>query len=593
MIKELSELGKTIRLGKTENECVHNALKEEPISMEIVISEDGGFQKFESFEKKQTIAEAITAKKGKARLLLDKAEEMFCYGGEVSGKKHKLFLEKLALYQELNELKPVVAFYEQNKVNGLDKALKEFEIAIPDEKNRKGNIGFRIQSEGSRIHEKPEVLKRIIAEYETAQKQLLSTKQKQCSICGKSDYPVEDIPHGMIKKVPDGQTSGCALVSYNENAFESYCLKGNNNSSVCTNCAKTYVEGLNWFLSSGNEVTIKTKKGKEKKEFRYTNRRNFGSDTAMVFWTRKNEKLDEIDYLEAPNPADVARLIESVTSGTERDNRYIEPDQFYSCTLSGSAARIAVRDWIETSLFEFRKSIAMWFQDIAIDEYNSDLMKTQSHYSRLYDLARCCQRKNSDGSYDKDGASLARVATYLWNIALKNSTPPHWILTKVLQRARLDGVTAERAALIKLILNRNNKGGDFVITEKIEQGNRPVAYVCGQIFAKLESVQYAALGDRNAGIRERYFTYMLTLPSAAFGRLFDLSSKHFRKLKNEKPGLAVTLDKELQDLVKDIDINKLPATFSLEEKGQFAIGYYHQRQAQFDNLKSKENKEEE
>ena len=598
MIKELSELGKTLRSQKPENEWVHDALKEEPISMEIVINIDGDFQKFELFEKKPTIAESIAAKKGKARVLLDKAEEVLCYispedfskdGGKGSKKKHKLFLDKIANYQDLQELAPVVAFYKQSKPKGLEKALKNFETAIPDEKNKKGNIGFRIQSEGIRIHEKPNVLRKVIEKYETEQKLLLTKTQKNCSICGKTDYPVEDLPHGMIKKVPKGQSSGCALVSYNENAFESYDLKGNSNSSICTNCAKTYVEGMNWLLSAGNDVVVKTKKGKERKEFRYTNRKSFGSDTAMVFWTRKNEKLNEIDYLEAPNPGDVARLIESVSSGIERDSRYLEPDWFYSCTLSGSAARIAVRDWIEISLFDFRKAIAKWFQDIAIGEYNVDLKKIQTYYPRLYDLARSCQRKNSDGSYDKDDTSLARTAVYLWNAAFKNTSLPLWMLTKVLQRARLDkyGVTSDRAALIKIILNRNNKGGGFVITERIQQGDRPVAYVCGQIFAKLESIQYAAIGDRNAGIRERYFTYAMTSPASAFGRLFNLNSKHFTKLKHEKPGLAVNLDKELQELCKDVDINRFPSTLLLEEQGQFAIGYYHQKQGQFSSAKSK------
>ncbi len=594
MIKELSELGKTLRAGKTDKEWVHDALREEPVSLEIVITKEGNFQKFELFEKKQTTAEAITAKKGKARLLLDKAEEVLCYGGEASKKKHEWFLEKIAQYKELNELAPILAFYEHNKATGVEKALIGFEAAIPDEKNRKGNIGFRIQNEGIRINEKPEVLRKIIEKYETTQGEMLAKSQRNCSVCGKTDYPVEDIPHGMIKRVPDGQSSGCALISYNENAFESYELEGNNNSSVCTNCAKTYVEGLNWLLSAGNEIVDRSKKGKEKKTFRYTNRKNFGSDTAMIFWTRRNETLPEIDYLEAPNPDDVARLIESVASGTEKDSRNLEADQFYSCTLSGSAARIVVRDWIETSLYDFRKSIAQWFRDIAIDEYDGDLKKTKTHYARLYDLARGCQRKNSDNSYDKDDTSWVRVATYLWNAALKNASPPLWILTKVLQRARLDkyGVTADRAALIKLVLNRHKKGGGFVITEKIVSENKPVAYICGLIFAKLESIQYAALGDINAGIRERYFTYAMTSPAAAFGRLFDLSSKHYKKIKNEKPGLAIILDKELQNLVKNVDINKLSATFSLEEKGQFAIGYYHQRQSQFDNAKSKEPKKE-
>jgi len=594
MIKELSEFGKPI-CEKKYGEWNHAALKEEFISIEAVIEKDGSFCKFEPFEKKSTIAESLTSKKGKARLLLDKAEEVLGYNEKTSTKKHDLFLTKLQKYRALPELAPVVAFYEHNKVNGIEKAFAEFELTIP-EKSRKGNIGFRVQSEGTRIHEMPNVLRKVIAEYNAAKG---SVPKRKCSICGNDDYPVEDTPHGMIKEVPEGKRSGCALVSYNEPAFESYDLTGNTNSSVCAECARTYVEGLNSLLSEGTKVPGK----KNKEDIIYSHRwprkrsASFGVDTAMVFWTRSNKELPEIDQLEAPNPDDVARLIESVTSGGEKNSRYIEPDQFYSFTLSGSAARIAVRDWIETSLYGFRESIAQWFQDIAIAEYNGDLKKLKTHYARLYDLARSCQRKNSDGSYDKDDVSLARTAAYLWNAALKNTSLPLWMLTKALQRARLDfkktddkykyrdyGVTADRAALIKLILNRlnrNNKGGGFMITEKLEEGSKPVAYVCGQVFAKLESIQYRALGERNAGIRVRYFSYAMTSPAAAFGRLFNLNSKHFTKLKSEKPGLAITLDKELQELCKDIDIKSFPTTFTLEEQGQFAIGYYHQRQKQF------------
>jgi len=126
-----------------------------------------------------------------------------------------------------------------------------------------------------------------------------------------------------------------------------------------------------------------------------------------------------------------------------------------------------------------------------------------------------------------------------------------------------------------------------MITENSVQGEKPIAYVCGELFAKLESIQYASLGDRNAGIREKYFTYAMTSPAAAFGRLFNLSSKHFTKLKNEKPGLAVTLDKELQELCTGIEIEKFPSMFRLEEQGQFAIGYYHQKQRQFAGINHK------
>ncbi|MBU4478443.1 MAG: type I-C CRISPR-associated protein Cas8c/Csd1 [Candidatus Omnitrophica bacterium] len=593
MIKELSELGKILRDKMSENERIHIALKQEIISFDLVIHDDGRFERFQPIDKVRTTCEAVTAKKGKARLLLDRAEEVLCYGGNKAQKKHELFIEKLKLYSDLRELEPVLKFYKSNKENGFDKARQRFEIDFPKEKDRKGNIAFRLFNAERRIHEEEAVYQKVIEIDTVSQDKSMSKFRSPCSVCGGTAYAIPEI-HEKIKTVPpvdDGKYAARSIVSYNDNAYESYELRRNLNSLICASCAKNYVEGLNWLLSAGPRV--KNKKGKE--YIAYTNRKNFGSDTAMVFWTRKNERLDEIDYLEAPNPADVARLIESVFSGTERDSRDLEPDQFYSCTLSGSAARISVRDWIETSLFDFRKSIANWFQDISIAEYDADLKNTKTHYPRLYDLARSCQRKNNDGRYDKDDASLARVATYLWNAALKNIAPPLWILTKVLQRARLDkyGITTERAALIKLILNRHNRGGDFVITEKIEQGDRPVAYVCGQIFAVLESVQRAALGKNvNAGIRERYFTFALTTPSPAFGRLFNLSSKHFTKLKTEKPGLAVVLDKKLQELCKGIKIEEFPSTFTLEEQGQFAIGYYHQKSNWKNDPKLKETVEE-
>ena len=65
-----------------------------------------------------------------------------------------------------------------------------------------------------------------------------------------------------------------------------------------------------------------------------------------------------------------------------------------------------------------------------------------------------------------------------------------------------------------------------------------------------------------------------------------MSQNHLSKVKGEKPGLAVLLDKELQDLFSKV--SDFPAVFSLEEQGQFAIGYYHQKNDTF--KKAVENK---
>ena len=125
-----------------------------------------------------------------------------------------------------------------------------------------------------------------------------------------------------------------------------------------------------------------------------------------------------------------------------------------------------------------------------------------------------------------------------------------------------------------------------MVTEKLDPENKDTAYVSGKVFAVLESIQRAALGKTNAGIRERFFAAASTTPASAFGRLLKNAQNHLTKLKGEKPGLAVVLDKELQALVADI--NELPAIFSLEEQGQFAIGYYHQKNHQFNKPELKE-----
>ena len=60
-----------------------------------------------------------------------------------------------------------------------------------------------------------------------------------------------------------------------------------------------------------------------------------------------------------------------------------------------------------------------------------------------------------------------------------------------------------------------------------------------------------------------------------------LSQHHLSKIRGEKPGLAVNLDKKIQELMCYIKGTRLPVTFSLEDQVSFAIGYYHQREHDF------------
>jgi CRISPR-associated protein Csd1 len=582
MIQELVALAANLRQSKLKGSYIHDALDKVPILIDCVIDRKGKFKQFIVHDSFNTVAEAITAKKGKARLLVDKPEEILSYGKNAKS-KHRLFLDKIKDYSHLSSLKPVVSFYNSNKANGFQKARSAFPQQV-EEKLRNGNIAFILPDSKKRLHEERDLYKAIIEKYKSIQVKIKSIRFSVCSICGSSEYAVVDLPHGMIKRIPDGQTAGCALVSFNDTAYESYELSGNENSSICTHCARSYVDALNWLLSNGK--LSHNKKGKE--IFLYKNRKNISDDTAVIFWLQEAVETTDLDLLDEPDEGKIREMIESIESGKSTPVKNVNSDKFYAITLSGAAARIAIRDWIETSLTNLRENLIQWFKDIETAEYDKDEGRIVNHYPRFWELVKAAKSKSTND------VKHGRIGAVLWKCAIKGTSPPLWILSAVLNRIRAEqgNTTSERIALLKLFMNRrmNQQGGTKYMSD-LDESNKNIAYICGRIFAVLESIQYhASGGNLNAGIRERFFSFASTMPSTAFGRLMKLSQHHLSKIRGEKPGLAVILDKKISELMCSVESTRFPVTFSLEDQASFTIGYYHQRQKDFDTKSNnKEN----
>ncbi len=584
MIQELVALSNRLPKGKLS----HDALNYVPVSIDCVIDRKGNFKRFIVLHEKQdTLAERIAAKKGKARLLVDKSEEVLEFFDEREKNKekrekqrqqalfkHKLFRDKLNAYRSIKELSPVFAFYESNRSNGVEKARSAFTSEV-DEKQRGGNIAFLFLGETKRVHGQQAIYDEIIGNFEKSMTDLKSKRFDRCSICGSSAYPIADLPHGMIKRVPAGQPSGCALISYNFNATESYGLKGNENSSVCTRCARAYVDAFNWLLSNGTSKLNEN----GKKIFMYKNRKTISTDTAVVFWLRKAVEISLLDILDNPTEDSVRAMFDSVFEGRKTAATKIESDTFYAITLSGTAARIAVRDWIETSLENIRANLVQWFQHIEVPRYDADHSKLVQYHSRFSKLVWNVKSKSAND------VQHGRIGAVLWKCAVMGHSPPLWLLSAVLNRIRAEqgNVTPERVSLLQLYLKRKNNFQERSQSMRDQNGSdQNVAYTCGQIFAVLESIQYYAMGSKiNAPIRQRFFSFASTIPSTAFGRLCKLAQHHLAKIQGEKPGLAVNLDKKLQELMSKVKGTRFPVVFSLEDQASFAIGYYHQRQQEF------------
>jgi CRISPR-associated protein Csd1 len=103
-----------------------------------------------------------------------------------------------------------------------------------------------------------------------------------------------------------------------------------------------------------------------------------------------------------------------------------------------------------------------------------------------------------------------------------------------------------------------------------------VPYRLGRLFAVLERIQQQAMPGINATIRDRYYGAASTTPVAVFTTLLRLKNAHLRKLGD---GPTAYFERLVGDILAQV--TDFPRQLTLPEQGQFALGYYHQRQAFF------------
>lgn len=534
------------------------SFKKVSFAITIVINKNGEFQRFIVDKEQEIMTGVFSSKKENNYILLGRADDLLGITKDGVEKKHHWFIEKLLLYKDkVQNIEPVLKFYEDKNENGVKKAVAETPWQFTKD-FKSENITFMVGT--TRLLEIDEVRNAIIEQFNEKEKDLLNGKK--CSICGANNSPVLDEPHGLVK-MPKGQQAGCALISYNNNAFESYGLKGNLNSSICRNCASNYIDGLRFLLSNGDYV-----EDKKKSYYHYNHRINISDNTVALFWTReKTEVIDPFSVFDAPDTTEIKSLFDSVWSGKSSVCAVVDTNMFYTCTMSSAAARIAVRDWTALSLDEYKTNLAEWFHDIEMIGSNGELA-----YSPLNLLIKNTQPDPKPGKKTKsDLNSKARIGNILWNAAVKGHSYkiPLEVMQYVLNRIwKKDIFSKERAALIKIVINRNTNKH---MKSTLDETNTSLAYLCGRLFAVIETMQWKAMGNVNNGVKERFFAATASQPSI----LGTLLTKNVPIYQHKIKGY---LAKELNEITVQISkIGSFPRRFSTIEQGEFALGYYFQK----------------
>ncbi|WP_258360149.1 type I-C CRISPR-associated protein Cas8c/Csd1 [Moorella sulfitireducens] len=425
--------------------------------------------------------------------------------------------------------------------------------SLPEDLDPGDNLTFRV--DGRLPIEDPDI-QNFWAGYTNPQEGDTAT----CLLCGQLKTPADRHPV-KIKGIPGGQTSGMALVSANAEAFESYGLEASRIAPICFDCAERYGKAANALIE--DDAT----------------HLRLGS-CVYLFWTRKPCSFSIASLLSDPRPEDVKALLASVYTG-----RQVEPgddDLFYATALASSGGRVAVRDWLETTLGDVKRNLSRFFtlQQLV------DPRGREGPPLGLYPLALSTVREGKDLPPATPRAIL--------RLALNGGALPYWLLFEAVKRAKAEKgrekITRPRAALIKMVLlSQKPNFTEGSALEKLDTSNRNPAYLCGRLLAVLEGIQRSALPGINTTIVDRFYGTASTAPAAIFSRLLRGSQGHLGKLRKEKPGLYYYWQQALENILGEL--SSFPPVLTLEEQGYFALGYYHQRAAARESASSGEDGE--
>lgn len=154
-----------------------------------------------------------------------------------------------------------------------------------------------------------------------------------------------------------------------------------------------------------------------------------------------------------------------------------------------------------------------------------------------------------------------------------------------------------RAAIIRAFLIKNCGISEKELTVDLNTERGSVPYNLGRLFAAMEKVQEEAawIDERklNSTIADRYFDSACATPGIVFPVIGKLNNTHLCKLrKNGRGGAKAKLIADLNMKIH-ARTEHYPSRLTLEEQGDFVMGYWCQRQDFFTTKDKTETKTEE
>ncbi len=361
----------------------------------------------------------------------------------------------------------------------------------------------------------------------------------QCLVCNKE----RKLARLMGSKLDGFGRDKPQLISFNRAAYASRGLEQTYNSPICKECADLAPKG--W-----NALITKHDSRKYIGDHRYV----FWGDIPLKSWER-NDPKQWLDLLNRP---------------WTRQRQNEATKKFHLLGLGKHKSTAYVVTWLEKTRDDTAEAVIRW------GKWQNLLGEKQKRFYSIEELTRSLRpRKNmfNPSKLNKYEMSLCRD---LYLLSLGQGRCPERVLPRLANRLateREDLFKAmDRLGFLNICLQlKQNK--EVIRMEELNAENQN-AFKAGRIFNLIVWAQSEAIGrDTGKTILAGNARLASTRPSAIIGYLVTrLQSIYLPKLRRDKPGIAVMIDREIGELLRE---SKLPAKNSLEQMGWFWKGFYH------------------
>ncbi len=399
-----------------------------------------------------------------------------------------------------------------------------------------------------------------------------------CICCGQSKPAVTTFDQ--FDGLPGGKTY---LICYGKDAFHSYDLEDGENASLCFDCMKAAIRGIEALLRNpATHYLVRAGKPKPGEP-------DSVAPVMFVFWSKEPTEFDFGKVSDA-DPQSVKELLQSVRRGITKE---IADRKFHILGFSRSSKlRTLIRYWSETNVKDVVENLAAWFGDL------KDRFVEYGPNYNPFSLVRLCQMTVWQPNQPGDEWKFPPVVSSgLFLSAFLGKPVPPPVLQMLVNRVRIiprtdfDDQTAAaaraagklppdyklkpaRMALLRLTLNRLMKNNEQQFDVGLDVDRKEREYHCGRLLAVCDDAMHWAAGKST--VADRYMGSASSAPCSVLPVVYRNSRHHLNKLKRDIPPKATQLEKILDEILSKL--KEYPATLTPKEAGVFILGFHHQRQ---------------